>query len=85
MIAWIDKSTLFSYKTELYDRRGALHKVIEMSAFKEVQGRVAASQTKISTVTAGTSTTIYIDVIKYDDPIPEGVFTTAYLETGRAR
>ncbi|GHU60251.1 hypothetical protein FACS189444_6880 [Spirochaetia bacterium] len=38
-----------------------------------------------TTLAAGTSTTIYMDIIKYDDPIPEGVFTTAYLETGRAR
>jgi len=38
---------------------------------------------KIATVAAGTSTTIYMDIIKYDDRIPESVFTTAYLETGR--
>jgi hypothetical protein len=42
-------------------------------------------QTKISTLAAGTSTTIYMDVIKYDDPIPEAVFTAQFLETGRAR
>jgi hypothetical protein len=39
----------------------------------------------VRTVSAGTSTTIFMDIIKYDDPIPEGVFTTAYLETGRVR
>jgi hypothetical protein len=50
-----------------------------------VQGRLTPMQTKISTVSAGTSTTIYMEIIKYDDPIPEGVFTTAYLETGRTR
>jgi hypothetical protein len=42
-------------------------------------------QTKISTTGAGTSTTIFIEIARYDDPIPESVFTTAYLETGRAR
>jgi hypothetical protein len=40
---------------------------------------------KISTLSAGTSTTIYMDIIKYNDPIPEGVFTTQFLETGRTR
>jgi hypothetical protein len=39
----------------------------------------------VSTLGAGTFTTINVDIIKYDDPIPEAVFTTAYLETGRAR
>jgi hypothetical protein len=58
---------------------------MEVSAYKDVQGRDTPTQTKVSTVAAGTSTTIYMDIVKYDDPIPEGVFTTAYLETGRAR
>jgi hypothetical protein len=58
---------------------------MEMSGYKDVQGRDTPTQTKVSTLAAGTSTTIYMDIIKYDDPIPEGVFTTAYLETGRVR
>jgi hypothetical protein len=41
--------------------------------------------TKMTTLAAGTSTLINVDIIKYDDPIPESVFSTAYLETGRAR
>jgi hypothetical protein len=69
----------------MYDRRGTLVKIMELSNFKDVQGIYTPMQTKISTVTAGTSTTVYMDIIKYNDPIPEGVFTTAYLETGRAR
>ncbi|WP_041611486.1 outer membrane lipoprotein-sorting protein [Treponema primitia] len=84
-ISWIDKSTSVVYKSEMYDRRGALLKTMESGDLKEVQGRLTATQTTVSTVSAGTSTTIYMDIIKYDDPIPEGVFTTAYLETGRAR
>jgi hypothetical protein len=38
----------------------------------------------MTTVAAGSSTAITMD-IKYDNPIPEGVFTTKYLETGRPR
>ena len=84
-ILWIDKEQYRIYKSEMYDKRGALLKVMEMSGYKDVQGRDTASETKVSTVPAGTSTTIYMDIVKYDDPIPEGVFTTSYLETGRAR
>jgi len=83
-ISWIDKENSLIYKTEMYNRRGELAKVMEMSGFKDVQGRLTPMQTKISTVGAGTSTTIYMEIMKYDDPIPETVFTTAYLETGRA-
>jgi hypothetical protein len=84
-ISWIDKARSLIYKNEMYNRRDELIKVMEMSAYQDVQGRVTPLQTKASTLSAGTSTTIYIDIIKYDDPIPEGVFTTAYLETGRVR
>jgi hypothetical protein len=69
----------------MYDRRDKLVKVMEMSDFKDIQGRITPMQTKIATVAAGTSTTIYLEIVKYDDPIPESVFTTAYLETGKTR
>jgi outer membrane lipoprotein-sorting protein len=84
-ISWIDKENYRVYKSELYNRRGILLKMMEMSAYTTVQGHDTPAQTRVSTVAAGTSTTIYMDIIKYDDPIPEGVFTTAYIETGRAR
>ena len=84
-ISWVDKNNFSIYKAEMYNRRGELIKLMEMSNYSDVQGRTIPMQTKVSTDGAGTSTTIFIDIIKYDDPIPEGVFTTAYLETGRAR
>jgi outer membrane lipoprotein-sorting protein len=85
MISWIDKNRYHVYRRELYNKRSTVEKVMEFFGFRDVQGRNTATQTKISTLSAGTSTTLYMDIIKYDDPIPEGVFTTAYLETGRVR
>ncbi|AEF86191.1 conserved hypothetical protein [Treponema primitia ZAS-2] len=85
MIQYIDKSTYVNHKAELFDRRGTLVKILEMSELKDVQGRLTPMVTKMTTLSAGTSTSIIVDIIKYDDPIPEGVFTTSYLETGRAR
>ena len=84
-VTWVDKESYLIYKAEMYNRRNEVVKIMEMSNFKDVQGRLSPLQTKISTVSAGTSTTIFMEIMKYDDPIPEGVFTTAYLETGRAR
>jgi outer membrane lipoprotein-sorting protein len=84
-LTWIGKDNSLIYKSELYNRRGELVKVMEMTDFRDVQGRLTPMQTKIATLAAGTSTTIFMDIMKYDDPIPESVFTTAYLETGRAR
>jgi len=84
-ISYVDKERNLIYKVELYNRRGELVKLMEMSDFRDVQGRLTPMQTKISTVGAGTSTTIFLEIMKYDDPIPEAVFTTTYLETGRVR
>jgi outer membrane lipoprotein-sorting protein len=85
IISWIGKSDGVGYQSEMYDKRGTLAKIMESGALKDVQGRLTPTQTTVRTVSAGTSTTIHMDRIKYDDPIPEGVFTTAYLETGRVR
>jgi outer membrane lipoprotein-sorting protein len=84
-VSWVDKSNFRIYKAEMYNRRGEVIKLMEMSDYRDIQGRITPMQTKISTVGAGTSTTIYIEIVRYDDPIPESVFTTAYLETGRTR
>jgi outer membrane lipoprotein-sorting protein len=83
MILWIDKTTLVNHKIEMYNERGILVKMMESSGFHDVQGFLTPSQIRVSTITAGTATVIYTDIIKYNDPIPEGVFTPRFLETGR--
>jgi outer membrane lipoprotein-sorting protein len=84
-VSWIDKSNYRVYRREMYNKRGAVEKTMEMTGYKDVQGHDTPAQTKVSTAAAGTSTTIYMEIIKYDDQIPEGVFTTGFLETGRVR
>jgi hypothetical protein len=85
MVQWIIKDSQIAVKIELFDRRNNLVKTAEMSGIKEVQGRTPTTVMKMTTHAAGTSTTITNEIIKYDDPVPEGVFTTSYLETGRPR
>jgi outer membrane lipoprotein-sorting protein len=83
MIQWIDANNFVIYKIELYDRRGTQIKLLEITEYREVQGRLAPYVTKMTTLSDGTSTSINVMNLKYDDPIPEGVFTTRFLETGR--
>ena len=85
MVLWIDKENYVNHKVELYDRRGNQVKLLEILELKDVQGRLTPMVTKMSTLAAGTSTTINSEIVRYDDNIPESVFTAAYLETGRAR
>jgi outer membrane lipoprotein-sorting protein len=83
MVSWIDKESRIAMKIELYDRKGELVKLLEIQKAEDKQGRLTPTVTKMTTVKAKTSTTIYVDIIKYDDPIPATVFTTKFLETGR--
>ncbi len=83
MISWIEKSTRIALKIELYDRKGELVKILEILKYEDKQGRLTPTETRMSTVKAKTSTTIYVEILKYDDPIPASVFTTKFLETGR--
>jgi outer membrane lipoprotein-sorting protein len=85
MLLWIDRETLVNHKIEMFDRRGNKVKVMESTGFHDVQGYLTPEEMKMTTLNAGTSTTIRTDIIKYNDPVPEGVFTPSYLETGRAK
>jgi hypothetical protein len=83
MLSWIEKSTRIALKIELYDRKGELVKVLDILKSEDKQGRLTPTVTRMTTVKAKTSTTINVQIVKYDDPIPASVFTTKYLETGR--
>ncbi len=83
MVGWIEKATNIPLKMELYDKKGSLQKIMEMGGVKEFQGRLTPTVTKMTSVQAKTSTTITIEIMKYDDPIPAGVFTEHFLLTGR--
>ena len=83
MIQWIDAGSYVIYRIELYDRKGSQVKLLEIPEYRETQGRLAPYQTKMTSLAEGTSTSLIVVNLKYDDPIPESVFTTKFLETGR--
>jgi hypothetical protein len=83
MVQWIAKDTSIVMKIELYDKRNTLIKTVEMSGIKTIQDKTTVTVTKMTTHAAGTSTTITNEIVKYNDPVPEGVFTTSFLETGK--
>lgn len=85
MISWIDSATKVALKIELYDRKGKLAKILEVQKTQDIQGFLTPMVTKMTTVDAKTSTTINVDIIKYNEKIPEGVFTPDYLLTGKVK
>ena len=85
MISWIAKDTFIAHRIELYNQKGVHVKLVEILETKDIQGRLSPMITKMSTLADGSSTEIRVEILKYNDPIPDGVFTTDYLSTGRLR
>jgi outer membrane lipoprotein-sorting protein len=85
MVQWIGKDDKVDYKIELFDKKGVHVKTLEILELKNVQGRLSPVKTRMSTLAAGTNTTINVEILKYDDPVPEQVFTTSFLERGKVQ
>ena len=82
-LTWIEQDTKLGRRMELYDRNDTLVKVMEVLLAEERQGRLTPIQSRMTTVGADTSTTVHVEIVRYDEPIPPSVFTTRFLETGR--
>jgi len=85
VVSWIEKESKAVRKMELYDGKGELVKRLEILKLETVQSWLTPIETRMTSLKDNTSTLIHVDIIKYDQKIPEGVFSTDYLATGRAR
>ncbi len=83
MLLWIGKADSISWKAEMYDRKDTLAKTLTVDKVQDIQGRLSPVQTTMRSVPAGTSTVLFVDILKYDEKIPPSVFTVRFLETGR--
>jgi outer membrane lipoprotein-sorting protein len=82
-VTFVSKEKWLPLRIELYDKRGSLLKVGEVQDSKQVQGAWSIMKLRMGNVQTGNSTTITYQILEYGKPIPEGVFTTRFLETGR--
>ncbi|MFA6508078.1 MAG: outer membrane lipoprotein-sorting protein [Treponemataceae bacterium] len=83
IISWIDKSNSVSVRVHLFDKKGELSKQLDIGKLETIQGRLTPMGMKMTSVQAKTSTEVKVEIMKYNDKIPESVFTTRFLETGR--
>jgi outer membrane lipoprotein-sorting protein len=86
VLSWVSVSEKLIRKMDLYDAKGVMVKVLELKKYEDIDGHMTPKEMTISTVKEGSSTTIYVDRIEYDmsdKRLPDSVFTTRFLETGR--
>lgn len=68
---------------EFYNKDGEAVKLIECLDYESINGVMTPMNLKMTTKTTNTSTVISIKNIQYGLTIPNEIFTTRYLETGR--
>ena len=81
-LTWIDKNTMYPIHTEMYDKNNKLVKVLEVLNIQKIDGYDMPMENKLKNVQTGHSTTLKILKVVVDKPLPDRVFTQAFLSTG---
>ncbi len=82
-ISWIDKERMIPLKMEMYDKEGKLIKIMRMENIKKIQGIWTPLITSMENVQTRHKTVITITKLVYNEKLPNGIFTTRFLQTGR--
>ncbi len=81
LLLWIRASDFVPLREEFYDEHGKLIKILEYAAIRRMSDRVIPTLwTMKSMVKKGSSTTIEILEITYNQPVDENIFSLAYLK-----
>ncbi len=84
-VQWVAKDIWVPVKGEFYDKDGNHLKTMEVKKLEKVQGYWTTMLTRMENVQSGHATEIAVDKIRYNEELKESLFTTRFLETGRAR
>lgn len=82
-ISCIDKATLLPVYVEMYDKKGALLKVLTVEKISNISGYNIPMSSITKNVQTGHSTRLIVKKIELDKAVSEKVFTAAFLNTGR--
>ncbi len=82
-ISWIDTERMIPLRMELYDTEGKLIKIMLMKNIKKIQGEWTPMTTSMENVQTHHKTVITMTKLLYNETLPDGIFTTRFLQTGR--
>ncbi len=84
-VYWIRKDNYFTQKTEIYDKKQALKRVMTVKESKEIDGFFTQTYLFMEDVQTGHSTSIEITNVNHTEAVDDNIFTTAALERGNLR
>ena len=82
MILWIGKDDGVIYKNNYFDIKNQLARTYELVESTTIQGIIMAKKYRISFPNSD-SVIVELQTIRFNEQIPDGVFTIKFLETGR--
>lgn len=82
-VEYVDPESWTPVKIEIYDDEGELLKVNTVTRLEQVQGYWTIIGNTMENVQTGHKTVLAIQRFVYDQELPESLFTTNYLQTGR--
>ena len=82
-IAYVDKNTHIPVKAEMYDKKGALLKVLVVEKLEKKNNYWIPTKGSLTNVQTKHSTQIEIVQLELDKPINDKLFTQNFLSTGR--
>jgi outer membrane lipoprotein-sorting protein len=81
-VSWIGKETFVLMKAEMYNDNDRLIKRLTASNIEKVDGVWTARALRMEDLLKDGFTTLEFTIVQHGKPIPAGVFTTKFLETG---
>ncbi len=84
-IQWVAKDIWVPMKAKFYDKNEKHLKTMVVQDLQEVQGYWTTMKTRMENVQSGHATEIAVDKIRYNEQMKDSLFSTRFLETGRAR
>ncbi|MDY6122003.1 MAG: outer membrane lipoprotein-sorting protein [Porphyromonas sp.] len=81
-IAWIRQDCLIPITVEYYDKMGKLHRRLELSEIRKVDGVWTAQKMEMSNVQTGHKTVLELRNVQFDRPLDESKFSVSVLEKG---
>jgi outer membrane lipoprotein-sorting protein len=77
---WIHKATFIPVEIK-YEKDGEVYRVAKTLGVKEIQGHMTVTESKMTDLRTGGSTTLKYSSVEYDVGLTDDVFTERYLRT----
>lgn len=77
----VDRNTFLPVRTEYYDGRDRLYRVMEVLGVEEIGGHPTVTRSRISDPLAGASTLMEFRYTEYDVGLPADIFSERFLRT----